>query len=210
MGNTMLAAESSGRPSGLPKALTSLEGKFDLKGYPSRFSDVAAVMILNHQVGMTNLMTRVSFEARVARHQEGKNPSDQAAAGRLIDADIRELADYMLFADEPALPGKFESTSGFEAVFAAAGPSDRQGRSLRQLDLKKRLMRYPLSYMIYSRAFDSMPSDVRNGVYARLWAILSGKERGPKYAKLSAADRAAIVGILLETKPSLPDYFKPL
>jgi hypothetical protein len=43
-----------------------------------------------------------------------------------------------------------------------------------------------------------------------MWVILSGKEKAAKYARLSAADRAAIVGILLETKSGLPSYFKPL
>jgi hypothetical protein len=139
-----------------------------------------------------------------------KKPQDKPASDRLIEADARELADYLLFADEPALPGKFESTSGFKAVFEADGPRDRRGRSLRRLDLEKRLMRYPLSYMIYAPAFDNLPAAAKDAVYARLWAVLSGKDRAAKYTKLSAEDRAAVVAILLETKSGLPAYFKPL
>jgi hypothetical protein len=208
MGNVMLS--ENGRPAEPPKPLQSADGKFDPTGYPSPYSDVAAVMVFNHQVGMTNLMTRVGWETRIALDRKAKNPQETATADRLIAADVVELADYILFIDEPALPEKFESTSGFQAKFEALGPRDKRGRSFRQLDLGKRLLRYPCSYMIYSPSFDALPGAAKEAVYARLWAILSGKENSPKYAKLSAADRSAIVSILLETKPNLPSYFRPL
>jgi hypothetical protein len=44
-------------------------------------------------------------------------------------------------------------------------------------------------------------------VYTRLWEVLSGRERGDRYRVLSAADRQAILEILRETKPDLPEYF---
>jgi hypothetical protein len=202
MGNTLLP--------GPAQTLLSLDGKFDMSGYPSRYSDVAAVLVLNHQVRMTNLLTRVGWETRVALDHVQKNPREKAAAERLIEANARELADYILFADEAPFPGKFAPSTDFPARFVADAPKDRLGRSLKQLDLEKRLLRYPCSYMIYSRAFDGLPAVVRDQVYARLWAVLSGVDKTPKYSKLSRQDRAAIVGILLETKPGLPDYFRSL
>lgn len=192
------------------RPIDSLAGKFDPEGYPSVHSDVAAVMVLNHQARMTNLLTRVGWETRVAIDRQTKSPQERAVAEKLIAADARELADYMLFVDEKPLTGKFESTSGFAAKFATAGPRDRQGRSLRQLDLTKRLLRYPCSYMIYSRAFDELPAAAKDAVYARLWEILSGQEKAQKYSVLARADRAAIVSILLETKQGLPAYYRPL
>jgi hypothetical protein len=116
----------------------------------------------------------------------------------------------MLFVDEAPLPGKFESTSGFREKFAASGNKDSRGRSLKQLDLGNRLMLYPCSYMIYSPAFDGLPAAEKEAVYERLWAVLSGKDKARKYSKLSPDVRSAIVGILLETKPNLPQYFRPL
>lgn len=211
MGNVMLAADSAAvRAAGLPTPLTSLDGKFDLDGYPSHYSDVAAVMVLDHQMKMINMLTRVGWEIRIALDQAGKNPQDKQAAERLIAADAGDLADYMLFVDEALLPGKFESTSGFQTQFASGGPRDSRGRSLRQLDLEKRLMRYPCSYMIYSPAFDGLPDAAKEAVYAKLWAVLSGKDKTRKYSKLTPELRSAIVGILLDTKPGLPAYFKPL
>jgi hypothetical protein len=37
--------------------------------------------------------------------------------------------------------------------------------------------------------------------------VLSGRERGERYNVLSPADRRAILEILRETKPGLPEYF---
>jgi hypothetical protein len=211
LGNLMLSPDAASvRPSGLPKPLASLDGQFNLEGYPSHFSDVAAVLVLNHQMKMINLLTRVGWETRVAIDQMGRSPQDKANADRLIAADAADLADYMLFVGEAPMPGKFESTSGFQAQFAASGPRDKQGRSLRQLDLEKHLMRYPCSYMIYSQAFDGLPDAAKDAVYAKLWAVLSGKDKSRKYSSLTPDMRATIVSILLETRPGLPPYFKPL
>jgi hypothetical protein len=90
------------------------------------------------------------------------------------------------------------------------GPHDGKGRSLKQLDLERRLMRYPCSYMIYSEAFDALPAEARDAVYKRLWQILSGTEKGSKYAPLSLADREAVSEILRATKKNLPAYFQPV
>jgi hypothetical protein len=210
MGNTLLVADENYGSASAPKQVASLDSKVDLTGYPSRTSDVAAVLTLNHQVRMTNLMTRVGWETRIALDQEKKNPSDKARTERVIEADARELADYILFVEEAALPATLQSSSGFQTAFAAGVPKDKRGRSLKQLDLKKRLLQYPCSYMVYSRAFDGLPTAAKDAVYARMWAILSGKEKSAKYAKLSAADRAAVVDILVETKPGLPAYFRRL
>jgi hypothetical protein len=40
-----------------------------------------------------------------------------------------------------------------------------------------------------------------------MWEVLSGAEDDPRYDKLTAGDRRAIVEILRDTKPDLPDYF---
>ena len=210
MGNLMLPEESLPDHVAAAPPLASLVGKFDPAGYPTRYSDVAAVLVLDHQVRMTNMMIRTGWETRVALDQAAKHPQDKVAANRVIASDAHDLADYMLFVDETPLPGKFESTSGFALKFAASGPRDKQGRSLRQLDLGNRLMRYPCSYMIYSPAFDGMPGAAKDAVYARMWEILSGKDKDRKYARLTAADRAAVVGILLQTKKDLPKYFHSL
>jgi hypothetical protein len=99
--------------------------------------------------------------------------------------------------------------SGFAERFAAKGPRDRKGRSLYELDLNRRLMKYPCSYLIYSPAFDALPASARDPIYRRMWEVLSGQERGERYqSALSLADRQAIVEILQDTKKDLPPYFQ--
>src|SRR6185436_6989877 len=99
--------------------------------------------------------------------------------------------------------------SGFARVFGATGPRDSRGRSLRDLDLETRLMKYPCSYMIYSDAFNALPERAKDAVYVRLWEILSGQDRSQRYQILSRADRQAVVDILRDTKEDLPEYFRP-
>jgi hypothetical protein len=118
-----------------------------------------------------------------------------------------EVVDCMLFVDETPLPGPVAGFSGFAEMFSSTGPSDRRGRSLGQLDLSRRLFRYPCSYLIYSDAFDMLPPAARDAIYRRLWHILSAAESDAKYARISASDRQAIVDILRDTKRNLPDYF---
>jgi hypothetical protein len=58
--------------------------------------------------------------------------------------------------------------------------------------------------MIYTPVFDALPTIARDAVYARMGAILSGKEHDKRYARLSLADRTAIIEILRATKKELP------
>ena len=85
----------------------------------------------------------------------------------------------------------------------------QKGRSLHDLDLNRRLMKYPCSYLIYSPAFDALPARAKDPIYRRMWQVLSGEEQGERYrSALSLADRQAIVEILRDTKTDLPAYFQ--
>ena len=179
-----------------------VDGAFDARGYLSSHSDIAALMVFQHQTHMTNLITRIGWEARIAEYDH----RGDLASGPLRDAVV-ELVDYLLFVDEQPLTAAIKGTTDFAATFAAQGPFDSRGRSLRQLDLERRLLRYPCSYMIYSAAFAALPDDVRGAIYGRMWDVLSGHETAQKYAKLSAADRRGVVEILRDTLPDLPDEF---
>ena len=62
--------------------------------------------------------------------------------------------------------------------------------------------------MIYSEAFDNLPGPAKERIYRRLWEVLSGQDQSKAYASLTAADRKAVLEILRDTKPGLPDYWK--
>ena len=201
-GNLMLRDETDEGLLTTPKAIPSatLEGKFDLAGYLSPYSDIVALMVFDHQVRMMNLLARMSWEARAAE--------ENSDATVLVDGVAREVVDYLLFVDEAPLPARVDGSSGFAERFAARGPKDSRGRSLYQLDLTTRLLRYPCSYMIYSGAFDGLPATARDAIYRRMYAVLSGQDQTPRYSRLSASDRRALIDILRDTKPGLPEYFR--
>jgi len=173
-------------------ALTRIEphSRFDGAGYLSTHSDIVALMVFQHQSHMTNLITRLGWETRMTG-----SPSPEAVA---------ELVDYALFVDETPLPAPIKGSSGFAEGFAALGPADHQGRSLRQFDLDRRLMRYPCSYMVYSAGFRALPEVAKHAVFVRMWDILSGRETSPKYRRMPEPDRRAVVDILRETIHDLP------
>ena len=199
----------------VPPAIESMEGRFDLESYPTPYSDVVALMVLEHQAHMTNLITRIGWEARRVAHRERMvAPEDRGRStddGRfqeIVDEAAVELVDYLLFVDEAPLPAGVRGGSGFTEMFSARGPHDGRGRSLREISLDGRLFRYPCSYMIYTGAFDALPEQALDAVYRRMWAVLSGQVTEAPYDRLALADRQAIVEILRDTKPGLPDYFE--
>ena len=188
--------------------VSSVDGLFGPDGYRAATSDVAALLTFSHQVHMTNLLTRASWEARAADPALHPGASGQIAAVEALMRGIAsELVDYMLFVEEPPLPATVAGKSGFAERMSATGPRDRRGRSLYQLDLTRRLMKYPCSYLVYSPAFDALPPLAKLPIYERMWMVLSGEAADPRYRSLSRADRQAIVEILRDTKPDLPAYF---
>jgi hypothetical protein len=215
LGNAMATDEAHPLSMVTPKTLQvgSLETRFDTGHYLSPYSDVGALMVFDHQMYMTNLISRVGWEARAAAYD--------AAHGERVDTVLvlresaQEFVDYLLFLDEAPLPKPIQSAamlraSAFAKTFTGQGPFDRKGRSLRDLDLQSRVLRYPCSYMIYSAAFDALPDAAKAAIYERLWRVLSGNAPGDKYQRLSRADREAVIEILKDTKPDLPAYFHPI
>jgi len=115
---------------------------------------------------------------------------------------------YLLFAEEALLTSELRGNPEFVKRFTARGLKDKQGRSLRDLDLQTRLFKYPCSFLIYSPAFDNMPTAVRDQLLERLYDILTGKDQSPDFAKLRTEDRENILEILRDTKGNLPDYWR--
>jgi hypothetical protein len=175
-----------------------------------------ALMVFEHQTHVQNLITRANYQTRLALRDEAAmnralgRPADERldSTGSRVKSVAEPLVKYLLFADEAPLAARVEGTSGFAKDFSARGPRDGQGRGLRDFDLETRMFRYPLSYQIYSEAFAGLPDLARDYVYRRLWQILSGEDQTEKFARLNESDRRAIVEILRDTKPDLPDYWK--
>jgi hypothetical protein len=202
LGNALFTDPDAAAAPAPGEILDSLKTKFDTRFALSPHSDVVALLVFNHQMHMMNLLTRVNWEARYAKYEKASDLPQR------MHTAAAEFVDYLLFVDEAPLTAKIRGTSGYAERFAAQGPRDTRGRSLREFDLERRLMRYPCSYMIYSEAFDNLPPEARDAIYQRLWTVLSAQEHSAKYAKLSLTDRRAVAEILRDTKPGLPDYFR--
>jgi hypothetical protein len=145
--------------------------------YPAATSDIVSLLIFDHQMHAANLMTRLNWEARIG-----------SATTRLAN----DLAEYLLFVGEAPPQTALLPQRGYAEWFEAKFPKDRRGRSLGQLDLTTRLMRYPCSYMIYSDAFDALPPAVRQAVYARMRDVIA--------KTFSSEDATAVLDILRDTK----------
>lgn len=196
--------------------VTDLKPYFTVANYPTPHSDLVALMVLEHQSEVQNRLTRANFLTRQALHEQtelnralGEPPGTRSESiTKRIHWACEPVVKYLLFCDEAKLTEPVSGTSEFTKEFAARGPFDSRKRSLRQFDLKSRMFRYPLSYQIYSKQFDGLPDEARARVYRRLWEVLSGEDRSPEFAHLTAEDRAAIREIVRETKSGLPDYWK--
>ena len=134
------------------RELASQSGLFEPAGVRATTSDIAALMVFSHQTYMTNLITRAGWEARAAdprRHPPFvAAPGEDARVAAVMRGVASEVVDYLLFIDETRLMDHVRGASGFAERFSAEGPRDKRGRSLHELDLDRRLMKYPCSYLI--------------------------------------------------------------
>jgi hypothetical protein len=228
-GSPPRGSSTGSTPTGVPSTGTQLEAlakPFDASTYLSRDSDVVAHLVLAHQTQMHNLITLTNYKTRLALYSQtdpAANPGGTPAADatdapipeatrRQFERPAEQLLRYMLFSKQAPLPGdgqhRIGATSAFAREFAARGPRDSQGRSLRDLDLTTKLFRYPCSYLIYSESFDALPQPAKEYLYHRLLEVLTGKDQSPDFAGLSTTDRRAILEILLATKPGLPQEWQ--
>ena len=187
-------------------------GFLDTKPYLTAKSDIVALMVLEHQITVENQIAYVRFkapnvltrighgEATKARSWDALPPIAQKALTGMLDRLVRRLT----FVDAAAFDDSIAGTAGFEAWFQAQGPRDKQGRSLRTLDLHKRLFKYAVSYLIYSREFDSLPGYAKDYVCMKITNELRGRDGREQHVHPSNADRHATLAILRAT---MPDFF---
>jgi hypothetical protein len=192
--------------------IATLDALFDVKPYLTNESDIVALLVLEHQVNAQNDVTRVNYDVRTAIDRErgaGKAVEGytQSLASlsptlrKVVEESVEPLVLTLLFAGETKLTDPVSGNAAFATQFATRAVRDKQGRSLRDFDLKTRMFRYPLSYVVYSPAFDALPRAARDAVYARIAAVLRGADTSAPFAALNAADRAATLEIFMATKP---------
>ncbi len=170
--------------------VTDLSGRVRLDRYLIPDSDIVSLLVLTHQAQVHNLIAQAHQAAAAAQAMSGQ-----------VEGAVDRLLNEMLFVREAPLSGPVRGTTTYARDFTARGPADEHGRSLRDFDLEHRLFRHPLSFLVYSAAFDALPAIVREVFYARLDAVLTGADPDPDFSHLTEADRIAIGEILQATKP---------
>jgi hypothetical protein len=202
-------------------SLQSLAGLFDTTPYPTDKSDIVALLVLEHQVSVHNFIIHANYKSRAllakmsrevgAADGAGRSPvhwRDLSAPAQLrLSIMIEPLVRGMLMADAAPLPRPVAGNSGYTQQFGARGLRDAKGRSLWDLDLNTRVFRYPMSFLIYTESFDSLPLCVKERLYQRFVEILTERDRSAAYTRLASADRLAVLEILQATKP---DFAKVL
>ena len=196
--------------------VTDLGPLLNTRPYLTPHSDLAALMVLEHQAQMHNYITRASYEARLANHYDKvwnkilERPDyyqTDISARRIVSAG-EKLLRYLLFSEEFQLTSPVQGTSDFTREFSSRGPRDSRGRSLREFDLQTSLFKYPCSFLIYSESFAALPPVMREYVDRRLLEILRGEDQSPEFAHLTTADRTAIREILSDTLPGFAEHLR--
>lgn len=188
---------------------TSLPPRVASEKYLEPGSDIVALMLLEHQTQFHNRVTRASYETRQALHYQSTMNKvldrdadyETESTRRRINRAADELLSYLLFSDEFLLTDPVVGDPEFAEQFEAIGTKDQRGRSLRQLDLKTRLLKYPCSYLIYAPSFLALPEAVLERVTTNLREVLTGENTSESFTHLTSEDRTAILEILIDTHP---------
>ncbi|MEX0727721.1 MAG: hypothetical protein WD065_15700 [Planctomycetaceae bacterium] len=152
----------------------------DLSSYPHTGSDVVPLLVFNHQAHGQNLILRVGYEARLGVKSNAEE----------------ELFRYLLFLDEPPLPSPVNGSREYRTWFEQQAPADEHGVSLREFELKTRLFRYRISYLIYSRPFQQLPSDVKSRMYDRIKQAIAGNDASVPATWHTDEERAVLTNLL--------------
>lgn len=197
---------------------TDLSPYFNTAPYLTDTSDIVALMVLEHQCEMQNILGQAAAYTRLALHRQellreelGEPPAAGLTGSGLTVArsQAEKVVRHLLFADEIMLPdGGITGSAAFQTAFQGNARRDGDGRSLKDFQLKTRLFRHRCSYMIYSRAFMDLPDAVRELVYTRLLEVLDGADESPTFAHLSRHEREVIKAILVATKEDFTAFIE--
>ena len=190
--------------------IKSLDSLINTEPYLRDDSDIVALMVLEHQVGMLNRLTEASHyftsSLRISRTlypdlTEAKTADDlEGSSASVAQSYAEKVIGYMLFCDEAALPEDgIDGRPDFQNAFQANARKSAKGDSLKDFHLLNRMFKNRCSYMIYSSAFQSLHPALKDVIYRRLWVILDGQDETGNFDHLTLGERRRIVTILRQT-----------
>ncbi|MGK0154275.1 MAG: hypothetical protein ACI9SE_001226 [Neolewinella sp.] len=188
---------------------------FDADRYLRPTSDIGALLALEQQVTVHNLLVRATHQMRYLLDKdrvlnallddaEHGNDDMRASTQRIADTLAKEIAATLLLDGEATLDKhQAKSDAEFARDFAAMWPTDADGVQLGELDLAKRTFALPMSPMIHSQAFQRLPTELRRRVFIRLQVAI---ERGvpPGSVQMDRATRSLLASHLRKTITDWP------
>jgi hypothetical protein len=189
--------------------IVDLTGLFDTRPYPRASSDIVALMVLEHQTSVQNILTKAHHSALRALHMQTSLQKElgepvqhepMGTALRIIGHCAEDVLDALLFKDEAPLPdGGIEGDEAYQNAFVKNARRNSEGRSLKDFQLLNRVFKYRCSYMIHSRTFTEMQPALKKTVLSRLDAVLNGEDTSGRYDYLRESERNSIRSILADT-----------
>ena len=190
--------------------LEKLDRFFSTEAYPAPGSDIAALLVFDHQVTMHHRLVEAAYRARQSLFDSKLDPEEtdvsKLSEGRSTDEFLEgrdKVVDYLLFRDETPIP-KVSCDPAFRRAFTANRIADSRKRSLKDLRLDGRIFENRCSYMIYSPTFDQFPPMLKGAIYARIHEILTSPKPVEGFDYLGKDEKRRILEILDETKEDLP------
>ena len=190
--------------------LEKLDRFFSTEAYPAPGSDIAALLVFDHQVTMHHRLVEAAYRARQSLFDSKLDPKEtdvsKLSKGRSTDEFLEgrdKVVDYLLFRDETPIP-KVSCDPAFRRAFSANRIADSRKRSLKDLRLDGRIFENRCSYMIYSPTFDQFPPMLKGAIYARIHEILTSPKPVEGFDYLGKEEKRRILEILDETKEDLP------
>ena len=190
--------------------IKKLDRFFSTDAYPAPGSDIAALLVFDHQVTMHHRLVEAAYRARQSLFDSKLDPGETDVSklneGRSVDEFIEgrdKVVDYLLFREETPIP-EVSCDPGFRRAFNANRITDSRNRSLKDLQLKGRIFENRCSYMIYSPTFEQFPPMLKGAIYERIHEILTAPGPIEGFEYLGKAEKRRILEILHETKDDLP------
>jgi hypothetical protein len=177
--------------------------RFSFERYPVATSDLLAHLLHEHQVGGVNRLIRAQYRFRELRHRNGG--SVPQALPPDLETELADLLSYLLFAQEAPLPASgIPGNPAFRDGFAR-NRKVVDGHSLKDLDLRTRLLRFRCSYLVHTPFFEGLDADLRRRILRDLDHALSPEKRNAASRHLSDSEAAVIRTILRATVPGFPN-----
>lgn len=201
LGNRIFTLEGGLLPDQATESLKSVSEKIDSSRYLTDTSDIVALMVLEHQCLMHNLLINASMEFRRSAWLEKSTGTGQSTS--LAAAKARDIVDALLFKDEaPIGDGGVDGIVTYQNAFRNRFPKTSEGDSLADFHLGNRIFKNRCSYMIHSKAFAALPATVRKAVFHELRQRLAD---GKSCDWIPEAERKRIHHILTKTVPGFSD-----